>query len=73
MRPARGWSIFRSHNITGAGPYKIQRLGMGRSFQITTTFDRLTAFQNIRLAVLSKRGIRFNFFRNVDKMDRCHA
>jgi branched-chain amino acid transport system ATP-binding protein len=67
--PAQGKILFRSHNITGAGPYKIQRLGMGRSFQITTTFDRLTAFQNIRLAVLSKRGIRFNFFRNVDKME----
>jgi branched-chain amino acid transport system ATP-binding protein len=42
---------------------------MGRSFQITSTFNRLTAFQNIRLAILSKRGVRFNLFRKVDKIE----
>jgi branched-chain amino acid transport system ATP-binding protein len=45
------------------------RMGMGRSFQITSTFNRLTAFQNIRLAVLSKKGIRFQMFRKVDGME----
>jgi branched-chain amino acid transport system ATP-binding protein len=44
------------------------RLGMGRSFQITSTFNQLTAFQNIRMGVLSRKGIRFNLFRYVDKM-----
>jgi branched-chain amino acid transport system ATP-binding protein len=68
-KPSAGQVYFQKRDVTGAGPHKIQRLGMGRSFQITSTFDRLTAFQNIRLAVLSKRGIRFNFFRKVDKMD----
>jgi branched-chain amino acid transport system ATP-binding protein len=42
---------------------------MGRSFQITSTFTWLTAFQNIRMGILSKRGIRFNFFHFLDKMD----
>ena len=41
---------------------------MGRSFQITSTFDRMTTFQNARLAVLSKKGIRFNLFKKVDNM-----
>lgn len=41
---------------------------MGRSFQITSTFTWLTAFQNIRMGILSKRGIRFNLFRKLDKM-----
>ncbi len=68
-KPSSGKVIFKEKNIAGCGPYKIQRQGMGRSFQITTTFDDLSAFQNIRLAVLSKRGIRFNLFRFVDKMD----
>jgi branched-chain amino acid transport system ATP-binding protein len=67
--PSQGGVYFKGKNITGAGPCKIQRRGMGRSFQITSTFDRLTAFQNIRLAVLSQKGIRFNLFRFVDKMD----
>ena len=67
--PSQGAVYFKGKNITGAGPCKIQRLGMGRSFQITSTFDRLTAFQNIRLAVLSRKGIRFNLLGYVDKMD----
>jgi branched-chain amino acid transport system ATP-binding protein len=41
---------------------------MGRSFQLTSTIARMVTFQNIRLAVLSKKGIRFNIFRKVDKM-----
>ncbi len=68
-RPSRGHVFFKGRDTTGARPYEMTRLGMGRSFQITSTFDRLTAFQNIRLAVLSKRGIRFQMFCRVDGME----
>ncbi|MBI4963180.1 MAG: ABC transporter ATP-binding protein [Desulfomonile tiedjei] len=66
--PRQGQVLFKSKKVTGAKPHELTRLGLGRSFQITSTFDRMTAFQNIRLAILSKRGIRFNLFRMVDKM-----
>jgi len=66
--PSRGQVFFKGKEVTGSRPYEMARLGMGRSFQITSTFNRLTAFQNIRLAVLSKKGIRFQLFRQVDKM-----
>jgi branched-chain amino acid transport system ATP-binding protein len=68
-RPSRGHVFFKGRDTTGARPYELNRIGMGRSFQITSTFNRLTAFQNIRLAVLSKRGIRFQMFRRVDGME----
>ncbi len=68
-RPSRGQVFFKGKEVTGAKPNELTRLGMGRSFQITSTFNRLTAFQNIRLAVLSKRGIRFQMFRKVDGME----
>ncbi len=68
-RPSRGQVFFKGKETTGARPHELNRLGMGRSFQITSTFNRLTAFQNIRLAVLSKRGIRFQVLRKVDKME----
>jgi len=68
-QPRRGEVFFKGKEITGARPNELTRLGMGRSFQITSTFNRLTAFQNIRLAVLSKRGIRFQMLRKVDKME----
>jgi branched-chain amino acid transport system ATP-binding protein len=66
--PSRGQVFFRGQDVTGFRPHQLSRIGMGRSFQITSTFTRLTAFQNIRLAILSKRGIRFSLFRRVDKM-----
>ncbi len=68
-KPRSGHVYFKGMDITRAEPYKIQRLGMGRSFQITSTFDRLTVFENVRLPVLSRKGIRFNVFRDVDKLD----
>lgn len=67
--PSEGRVLFKDRDITGAGPYEILRLGMGRSFQITNTFNGMTTFQNIRLAVLSRKGVRFNVFRKIDKMD----
>jgi branched-chain amino acid transport system ATP-binding protein len=67
-QPGRGQVFFKGQEVTGARPHELARLGMGRSFQLTSTFNRLTTFQNIRLAILSKKGIRFHFFRKVDRM-----
>lgn len=67
-KPSGGEVFFKGKNITGYKPHHLARIGMGRSFQITSTFTNLTAFQNVRLAILSKRGIRFNLFRSVDRM-----
>ena len=68
-KPSEGQIFFKSKDVTGFPPHKLVRLGMGRSFQITSTFTWLTAFQNIRMGILSRRGIRFNFLRFLDKMD----
>ena len=67
-KPSRGQVFFKGRDVTGFQPHRLSRIGMGRSFQITSTFTRLTTFQNIRLAILAKRGIHFNLFRRVDKM-----
>ena len=69
-KPTRGTVLFRKKEVTGFPPHRLVRRGMGRSFQITSTFTRLTAFQNIRMGILSKRGIRFNFFNFLDKMEK---
>lgn len=68
LNPSDGKIVFKDHDITNYKPFKLARLGMGRSFQITKTFHNMTAFDNVRLGVLSRRGIRFNLFRRVDKM-----
>jgi branched-chain amino acid transport system ATP-binding protein len=66
--PSKGKVFFKGKDITGSKPHQLTRLGVGRSFQITSTFPKLTAFQNIRQAVLSKRGIRFQMLRLLDRM-----
>jgi len=66
--PSRGDVFFKGRKVTGFKPHVMVRRGMGRSFQITSTFSRLTAFQNIRMGILSKRDIRFNMFRMLDNM-----
>ena len=66
--PSSGQVFFKGNEITGFKPHQLARIGIGRSFQITSTFSKLTAFQNIRMGILSKRGIRFNLFRRADKM-----
>jgi branched-chain amino acid transport system ATP-binding protein len=67
--PSQGRVYFKGKEVTGFPPHKLVRRGMGRSFQITSTFSRQTAFQNIRMGILSRRGIRFNMFNFLDKMD----
>lgn len=66
--PTKGRVFFKGNDITGNQPEQLVRQGMGRSFQITSTFSKLTTFQNIRMGILSKRGVRFNMFRFVDEM-----
>ena len=67
--PSRGRVLFKKEDITGLPPQQLARKGIGRSFQLTSTFGRLSTFQNIRLAILSKRGIHFDLLRHVDKLD----
>ncbi len=67
--PSAGQVLFKGEDITGLPPHQLTRKGIGRSFQITSTFGRLSTFQNIRLAILSKRGVRFDLFHRVDRLE----
>ena len=55
--------------ITGANPFKLTRMGMARSFQITNIFRTMTVFENVRNAILSKNRVRYNMFSRLSKMD----
>ena len=65
-----GKLAFKGIDITHMAPHKICRLGMGRSFQRTNIFPRLTVFQNIQAAVLVHRGESLNFFKPVESFFR---
>jgi branched-chain amino acid transport system ATP-binding protein len=57
LRPDRGKVLFGGTDITGKPPHQIARAGIGRAFQITTIFPKLTVLQNLQYAVLAHRGL----------------
>lgn len=57
--PNRGKILFDGRDITGFPPHRIARLGMARSFQVTNIFRSMSVFENVRNAVLSRKGIRY--------------
>jgi ABC-type branched-subunit amino acid transport system ATPase component len=50
-------------SIARLAPHQINRLGLSRSFQITSIFPRMTVFENIRCGLLWARGYRYAFWR----------
>jgi branched-chain amino acid transport system ATP-binding protein len=48
--------------IDGLPPHKINRMGLSRSFQITSIFHRLSVFENLRCALLWSMGYRYSFW-----------
>lgn len=67
LKPTEGQVLFKGADITHLPPPARTRLGMGRSFQITNVFPSLTVFENVRLAVQSAAGVRFNMFSRASK------
>lgn len=63
--PTAGRIMLNGSDITGLPPYKINRLGMARSFQITNIFPKLTVFENVRAVVMAKHHVYFNFFTSI--------
>jgi branched-chain amino acid transport system ATP-binding protein len=57
-----GRVFFKGKDITGLAPEKIVRLGMGRSFQVTSIFPRLTVFENVQAATLFREGRGLSLF-----------
>lgn len=53
IRPDSGRILFNGQDITGVPAHKIVRLGIGRSFQRSNIFPRLTTYENIQVAVLN--------------------
>ncbi len=57
LRPTAGRIWFDSRDITGQPVDRIARLGIGRAFQITSIFPRLTVRENLQYAMLAHRGL----------------
>ena len=60
-KPSRGKIFFLDKDITRWPTHKIARLGLARSFQITSIFPKMTVFENIRNVAVSKLNHRFSW------------
>jgi branched-chain amino acid transport system ATP-binding protein len=56
LRPTRGRVFYNGKEITNLPLHRRAHLGIGRSFQITNVFSRLSVFENVRLAAQALDG-----------------
>ncbi|MCW2800072.1 MAG: branched-chain amino acid transporter ATP-binding protein [Aeromicrobium sp.] len=58
-KPDSGAWTFNGQSLDGVPPYKVARLGMVRTFQLTKVLSRLTVIENMRLGATGQRGEKF--------------
>ena len=57
VTPADSGTIrFRGRDITRLGPHQINQFGIGRTFQLTRLFGRMTAFENLIVVARSEQA-----------------
>ncbi len=62
LRPTEGRVTLYGEDITDLPAPRRTRRGMGRAFQLTNLFPRLSVLENVRLAVQSHAGMGLNLF-----------
>ena len=68
MAPSSGTVKLNGVEIGGLPPYKINRMGLSRSFQVTNIFHRLSVFENLRCSVLWSLGYRYSFWHRLEQL-----
>jgi branched-chain amino acid transport system ATP-binding protein len=68
--PTGGSIHFRDKRIDHLPPYKVNRLGIARSFQIINIFKEMTVYENMRNAVTAKHHLSLGFTRTLAGLSR---
>lgn len=68
MTSTEGTIMFEGKDLTGLPPYVISHYGLGRSFQKTNIFPKLSCFENVWLAAQSRQKTSMRFFRPARRM-----
>jgi branched-chain amino acid transport system ATP-binding protein len=63
----------RGEEVSGLAPQDLCRRGLGRTFQITSIFRRLTALENVQTALLTHHRRHFNIFSPARRLYRDEA
>jgi branched-chain amino acid transport system ATP-binding protein len=70
LSPTHGRVLFGGADITGHPPHQIARLGIARSFQITSVFPHLTLRDNLRLALQARTALGYSFWQSDRILDQ---
>jgi branched-chain amino acid transport system ATP-binding protein len=68
LRLDAGRVFFDGRDVTGMAPHAIARAGIGRAFQITSIFPRLTVIRNLQYAMLARDGLTVRPVGRADRM-----
>lgn len=73
LKVTSGEVILLNENITGMAPRQVWRRGVGRTFQITSTYSSMTVAENVQMALLSHNHEVFRFLPYAHRMYRDEA
>lgn len=65
LLPDAGTIRFDGHDVTRLAPWRRARLGMARTFQVSSVFREFSVVENVELAVQARSGHSFRFWRPV--------
>ena len=72
LRPSAGQILLRGEDITHTNEAKRSKLGLGRTFQITSLFPALTAHKNVFLPLAERAGAGVSIFRCASSYRELH-
>jgi branched-chain amino acid transport system ATP-binding protein len=67
-RPTKGTIELAGREITNDPPYRRTQAGLGRTFQISSVFPRLTALENVRLSAEARLGGAMRVWRRASRV-----
>jgi branched-chain amino acid transport system ATP-binding protein len=77
LRPTSGTVTLGGRDVTNAPPHLRAQAGLGRTFQLSSVFPRLSAFENVRLAAEASLGGTLRVWRRASRVreavERAHA
>jgi branched-chain amino acid transport system ATP-binding protein len=68
--PTKGTIYFKDRRIDGLAPYKVNRIGIARSFQIINIFKNMTVYENVRNAIVARHRHSLKFIRRLESLNK---
>ncbi|BEQ15900.1 ABC transporter ATP-binding protein [Desulfoferula mesophila] len=73
LKASSGRVIYQGKDITDLPPFKVARMGMARSFQITSVFPELTVHENVRVSAQATQAHHYNFMMNYKRLKQAET